>query len=176
VEQDSLVSTAAPAADHARNRTCGFVVAWVFALLFYFREYAVRSSPSVMIPHYQISRTFHTTALGISSILVFYYCTMLAPGMLVSNPEQMPRVLHLAMQSAVGKGGVGVVVLPGDVAGMHMPSDDLPRSIFTARPAVRPCEQDLARLADALNGAGPSSSADSGAPKPTTRWSRSPTG
>jgi pyruvate dehydrogenase (quinone) len=73
---------------------------------------------------------------------------------LVSNPEQMPRVLHLAMQSAVGKGGVGVVVLPGDVAGMHMPSDDLPRSILTARPAVRPCEQDLARLADVLNGAG----------------------
>src|ERR1700739_4494916 len=29
---------------------------------------------------------------------------------LVSNPEQMPRVLHIAMQSAVGKGGVGVIV------------------------------------------------------------------
>ncbi len=73
---------------------------------------------------------------------------------LVSTPEQMPRVLHLAMQSAVGKGGVGVVVLPGDVAGMHMPSDDVPRSVLTSRPAVRPCEQDLTRLADVLNSAG----------------------
>ena len=72
---------------------------------------------------------------------------------LISNPKQVPRVLHIAMQSAVGKGGVGVVVLPGDVAGMEMPADGLPRSIVTQRPAVRPCEEDIARLADVLNSA-----------------------
>jgi len=27
-----------------------FVVAWLFCLLFYFMEYAVRSAPSVMLP------------------------------------------------------------------------------------------------------------------------------
>ena len=69
LEQGSLVSTAAPAPEQARNRTRGFVIAWVFALLFYFLEYAVRSSPSVMIP--QLSRTFHTTALSVTPILVF---------------------------------------------------------------------------------------------------------
>src|SRR6266404_8307972 len=42
---------------------------------------------------------------------------------LISNPSQMPRVLHIAMQSAIGKGGVGVIVLPGDVAGMNMPTN-----------------------------------------------------
>ena len=39
-----------------------------------------------------------------------HYCEM------ISNPDQFERVLHIAMQSALGKGGVGVIVLPGDVA------------------------------------------------------------
>ena len=72
---------------------------------------------------------------------------------LISNPKQVPRVLHIAMQSAVGKGGVGVIVLPGDVAGLEMPTDGLPRSILTHQPAVRPCEDDIARLAGLLNSA-----------------------
>ena len=74
-----------------------------------------------------------------------HYCEM------IWNPKQMRRVLHIAMQSAVGKGGVSVIVLPGDVAGMDMATDGLPRSILTQRPAVRPCEKDVARLAEVLN-------------------------
>src|ERR1700720_3893957 len=35
---------------------------------------------------------------------------------LVSQPAQMPRVLEIAMQTAVSRRGVAVVVLPGDVA------------------------------------------------------------
>jgi len=70
---------------------------------------------------------------------------------LISNPRQMPRVLHIAMQSAVGKGGVGVIVLPGDVAGTEVPKDGVSPSILTHRPAVRPSEQDIARLAGVLN-------------------------
>ncbi len=35
---------------------------------------------------------------------------------LVSHPEQMPRVLEIAMQTAVSRRGVSVVSLPGDVA------------------------------------------------------------
>jgi len=76
-----------------------------------------------------------------------HYCEM------ISNPNQLPRVLHIAMQNAVGKGGVGVIVLPGDVSGMDMPADGVSRSILTHRPAVRPAEQDIARLADVLNSA-----------------------
>ena len=72
---------------------------------------------------------------------------------LISNPKQTARVLHIAMQTAVGKGGVSVVVLPGDVAGMHLAKDHVPRSVLTHRPAVRPCDQDLARVADVLNSA-----------------------
>lgn len=72
---------------------------------------------------------------------------------LISNPKQMPRVLHLAMQNAVGKGGVGVIVLPGDVAGMPIPKDNVARSVLVHRPAVRPCQRDLANVADLLNAA-----------------------
>src|ERR1700682_522418 len=35
---------------------------------------------------------------------------------LVSQPEQMPRGLEIAIREAVGKRGVAVVVIPGDVA------------------------------------------------------------
>lgn len=35
---------------------------------------------------------------------------------LVSQPEQMPRVLEIAIQTAISRGGVSVVAIPGDVA------------------------------------------------------------
>ena len=35
---------------------------------------------------------------------------------LVSQPEQMPRVLEIAIQSALARRGVSVVAIPGDVA------------------------------------------------------------
>ena len=50
-----------------------FIVAWVFSLAFYFLEYAVRSSPAVMIP--ELARTFGVSALGVSDILGTYYYT-----------------------------------------------------------------------------------------------------
>src|SRR5271167_4687498 len=54
-------------------QTQAFVFAWAFTVVFYCLEYAVRSSPSVMIPQLEVS--FHTTALGISAILGVYYYT-----------------------------------------------------------------------------------------------------
>ena len=50
-----------------------FIVAWVFSLAFYFLEYAVRSSPAVMIP--QLASTFGVSTLGVSGILGTYYYT-----------------------------------------------------------------------------------------------------
>jgi pyruvate dehydrogenase (quinone) len=74
-----------------------------------------------------------------------HYCEM------ISNPKQFERVLHIAMQSALGKGGVGVIVLPGDVGGADMPEEGTPRSLVSCRPTIRPTEKDLARLADLIN-------------------------
>ncbi len=70
---------------------------------------------------------------------------------LVSNPRQMPRVLQTAMQHAVSKRGVSVIVLSGDVAAMEVPSNALAHGLVTAQPVVRPADADLARLADLLN-------------------------
>ena len=36
-------------------QTRGFIIAWAFTVVFYFLEYAVRSSPSVMIPELEAS-------------------------------------------------------------------------------------------------------------------------
>src|ERR1700723_3590185 len=54
-------------------QTRAFVFAWAFTVVFYFLEYAVRSSPSVMISG--LEAHFSTTALGIASILGMYYYT-----------------------------------------------------------------------------------------------------
>ena len=72
---------------------------------------------------------------------------------LVSQPEQMPRVLEIAMQTAIAKRGVSVVVLPGDVALREAPIQK-PRLIFPEpKPTVCLSEDELAKLAQVLNGA-----------------------
>jgi len=50
-----------------------FIFAWVFSLAFYYLEYAVRSSPAVMIP--QLAMAFDVSTLSVSSILGTYYYT-----------------------------------------------------------------------------------------------------
>ncbi len=70
---------------------------------------------------------------------------------LISNPRQAPRVLQTAMQHAVSKRGVSVIVLSGDVAAMEAPSGALAHGLVTTLPVVRPADTDLARLADLLN-------------------------
>src|SRR5262249_49824945 len=72
---------------------------------------------------------------------------------LVSHPRQFPRALQRAMQQAIARGGASVIGLPGDVAGMDMPSDVFANGPFAAAPVVRPADADLTRLAALLNGA-----------------------
>jgi MFS family permease len=50
-----------------------FIAAWLFCLLFYFVEYAVRSAPSVMLP--ELTTAFGLTTLGLSSLIGLYYYT-----------------------------------------------------------------------------------------------------
>jgi len=70
---------------------------------------------------------------------------------LISNPRQMPRVLQSAMQHAVSKRGVSVIVLPGDVAALEPPTGAPGHRIVTGLPLVRPTDADLVRLADLVN-------------------------
>ncbi|WP_158807859.1 MFS transporter [Beijerinckia sp. L45] len=50
-----------------------YKVAWFIALVFYFFEYVVRSSPAVMIP--ELSSAFRVDAVGVSAIIGSYYYT-----------------------------------------------------------------------------------------------------
>ncbi|MGE0274535.1 MAG: ubiquinone-dependent pyruvate dehydrogenase [Nitrospiraceae bacterium] len=72
---------------------------------------------------------------------------------LVSNTEQMPRILEIAVQTAVSRRGVAVVVLPGDIALQPAAVNEPRVTCLAATPSVRPSDGDLDRLAEALNGA-----------------------
>jgi pyruvate dehydrogenase (quinone) len=75
---------------------------------------------------------------------------------LVSGANQMPRTLEVAIREAVGKRGVSVIVIPGDVA--LQPAADAPPpklgGLLPAKPVVTPVKHDLERLAQLLNGEG----------------------
>jgi pyruvate dehydrogenase (quinone) len=74
---------------------------------------------------------------------------------LVSGANQMPRALEVAIREAVGKRGVSVLVLPGDVALSE--ATDAPIKLGGLRPpapVVTPLRDDLERLAALLNGDG----------------------
>ncbi|KGM35191.1 ubiquinone-dependent pyruvate dehydrogenase [Inquilinus limosus] len=74
---------------------------------------------------------------------------------LVSNPDQMPRALEIAVRRAVAERGVAVLVIPGDIALKAAPDAPAPKpqGLLPDRPAVTPPDQALDRLAELLNGA-----------------------
>jgi pyruvate dehydrogenase (quinone) len=74
-----------------------------------------------------------------------HYCEM------ISHPEQMPRVLEIAIQTALSKRGVSVVAIPGDIA-LREAVESGPRLRFSEpKPTVRPSDDEIKLLADVLN-------------------------
>jgi pyruvate dehydrogenase (quinone) len=73
---------------------------------------------------------------------------------LVSHAAQMPRVLEIAIREAIGKRGVSVVVVPGDVALKGAQGAAAPASCDYAprMPTMVPASEDLKALAQLLNG------------------------
>ncbi len=70
---------------------------------------------------------------------------------LVSHPDQIPRVLEIAIRTAVSTKGVGVLVLPGDIA-LEEATSKRPVPVFSPdTPNVSPASADISRLANALN-------------------------
>src|SRR5271170_7555987 len=70
---------------------------------------------------------------------------------LVSQPEQMPRVLEIAIQTAITRRGAAVIVIPGDVA-LRDAVAQKPRLVFPEpRPTVCPSDDELSVLAEVLN-------------------------
>lgn len=72
---------------------------------------------------------------------------------LVSNPTQIPRLLEIAMRTAVHKQGVAVLVIPGDIA-LQTAVEREVHNWNEAKPAlVQPNPESIEALADMLNGA-----------------------
>jgi pyruvate dehydrogenase (quinone) len=70
---------------------------------------------------------------------------------LISQPEQMPRVLEIAMQTAISKRGVSVIAIPGDIA-LKDAVESGPRLRFSEpKPTVRPSDEEISVIADVLN-------------------------
>ena len=67
--QTMTIGGAKPATASAFHKA--FIVAWLFCLLFYFVEYAVRSAPSVMLP--ELRTAFGLSTVGLSSLIGLYY-------------------------------------------------------------------------------------------------------
>ncbi|MEU0371953.1 pyruvate dehydrogenase [Streptomyces sp. NPDC006283] len=65
---------------------------------------------------------------------------------LISSPQQMPRLLQSAIQHAIGRGGVSVVSLPGDLADRPAPERTIEHALVTTRPTVRPGDTEIDKL------------------------------
>jgi pyruvate dehydrogenase (quinone) len=70
---------------------------------------------------------------------------------LVSVPAQIPRVLDIALRTAVQRSGVAVLVIPGDVFFADAPSGAKAQAVRAAVPVVRPEDAALAEAARVLN-------------------------
>lgn len=72
---------------------------------------------------------------------------------LVSSAEQLPRVLEIAMRTAVERRGVAVVAIPGEILLEKATKARPSAPIRTIEPVVRPNDADLRRTAELLNSA-----------------------
>jgi len=75
---------------------------------------------------------------------------------LISGANQMPRTLEIAIREAVGKRGVSVVVMPGDVALRAASEGPAPKpaGLLPPAPVVVPTRHELEELAAMLNRGG----------------------
>ncbi|WP_433566537.1 pyruvate dehydrogenase [Nocardia sp. CA-151230] len=76
-----------------------------------------------------------------------HFCEM------VGTPEQMPRLAYIAMQTALGRHGVSVLVVPGDVLSAEAENRGWQSDLVAEAPAVVPPAAQVDRLAEALNDA-----------------------
>ena len=73
------------------------------------------------------------------------YCEM------AGVPDQLPRLLEMAMRAALQRRGVAVVVVPGEVFLADAPHDARPARVRAVSPVMRPDEESLAAAAQVLN-------------------------
>jgi pyruvate dehydrogenase (quinone) len=73
-----------------------------------------------------------------------YFCE------LVSSPEQIPRLLRIAIQTAIHKRGVSVLVIPGDIAKKNTSANQIGWHHFS-EPIILPRENEVKKLVRLLD-------------------------
>ena len=74
-----------------------------------------------------------------------YYCGV------ISEPAQMPRILAIAMRTAISRRGVAVIVLPGNIANQDCSSQAIPLGFLSNDSKLVPPDADLAKAASLIN-------------------------
>jgi len=114
---------------------------------------AHRSSAPVLvlathIPSINIGRAFfQETKPEALFAQASHYCE------LVSQPEQIGWLSHVAVQNAVGKRGAAVLVLPGDILAADSAAQLAPNALVTRPPRPAPEPEAVTELAGRLNAA-----------------------
>lgn len=68
-----------------------------------------------------------------------------------TTPQQFPRMLQSAIQTAISRKGVSVVGLPGDLAKKAAANIESSTHNYSVQPSVSPSERELIHLAELLN-------------------------
>ena len=77
-----------------------------------------------------------------------HFCEML------QDPAQLPELLHRAIRTAIGRMGVAVLVIPGDVSMKDAPENARPTLALSVPPRIVPDAGEIEKLATLLNDAG----------------------
>jgi pyruvate dehydrogenase (quinone) len=83
---------------------------------------------------------------------LFRECSVYAE--LVSVPDQLPRLLHIAMRTAIERRGVAVLVIPGEIFQEPAPRSSRVTAVRPAAPIIRPSDEEIRTAAELLNAAG----------------------
>jgi pyruvate dehydrogenase (quinone) len=70
---------------------------------------------------------------------------------LITQPEQMPRVMEIAIQTALARQGVSVISIPGDIALKKTTYRKPSASIRKVNPVMQPSKEEVDKLAELLN-------------------------
>jgi len=103
-------------AANSASRARPYVIAWVFSLIFYFLEYAVRSGPAVMLP--ELGQVFGVGTAGVGAILGTYYYTYSVAGLVAGIAlDRTGAKYALPAGIAIVALGCLLFAVPGSVAG-----------------------------------------------------------
>ena len=69
----------------------------------------------------------------------------------ISEPDQMPRIVAIAMRTAIAKRGVSVIVLPGNIAIQDCSVPAVALGFLTNESKLVPPDADLAKAANLIN-------------------------